>query len=231
MRLFTVCVLCFFSTMIVQPAAPAQVDSPAPPTVSTPHDSGVFEVLREVPDDPYVPNVPPGQRSTTSPAAIQVRNGFTSIQVHVDMWGLRGGQFGNVAWYEIATRDGLLPVPADWLGNPMTGAGLFGEERFTCARQRGVPWKRGKDFLAGAPLPFLGLATQPEYYTQIDVVLGILGTVRFGFNPGELIDFILGWSTLDIYRDDSKTLSSIQTAHDRRPPAPVGPDVVPKETE
>jgi len=28
------------------------------------------------------------------------------------------------------------------------------------------------------------------------------GTVRLGFNPGELLDFILGWTTIDIYGDD-----------------------------
>ena len=125
--------------------------------------------------------------------------------VNVDMWGLRGGDFGDVTWYETFTRDGLFPVPADWVGNPMAGSGLFGEERFAYEWRRGVTRQRGKDFLAKAPLPVLGLSKQPEYYTQIEVVLGILGTVRLGLNAGELVDFILGWTTLDIYRDDWKT--------------------------
>jgi hypothetical protein len=40
------------------------------------------------------------------------------------------------------------------------------------------------------------------YYTQIEVVAGALGGLRLGFNPGELVDFLLGWATLDIYNDD-----------------------------
>ncbi len=27
-------------------------------------------------------------------------------------------------------------------------------------------------------------------------------TLGLGFNPGELLDFILGWTTLDIFKDD-----------------------------
>ena len=41
-----------------------------------------------------------------------------------------------------------------------------------------------------------------SYFTQIDIVAGLGGTIKLGFNPGELLDFILGWATLDIYRDD-----------------------------
>jgi hypothetical protein len=29
-----------------------------------------------------------------------------------------------------------------------------------------------------------------------------LQNVRCGFNPGELLDFILGWTTIDIFKDD-----------------------------
>lgn len=40
------------------------------------------------------------------------------------------------------------------------------------------------------------------YLTQIEVSTGIGGTLRFGFNPFELLDFILGWTTIDIFSDD-----------------------------
>ena len=65
-----------------------------------------------------------------------------------------------------------------------------------------MPNKRGKGFLAKAPLPILGVANQPEYYTQVEVVIAIIGSLRLGFNPGELLDFLVGWTTLDIYGDD-----------------------------
>ena len=41
------------------------------------------------------------------------------------------------------------------------------------------------------------------YYTQCEVAVGtFFPSIRLGFNPGELLDFILGWTTIDIFRDD-----------------------------
>lgn len=112
---------------------------------------------------------------------------------NVDMWGLRGGQFGDVAYYETYTRDFLLPWPSD---------GLFGEERYEYQFVRGLPKRRGKDYIAKSRIPLIGTANQSEYYTQIEVVVAIGGSLRVGFNPGELLDFLLGWTTVDIYEDD-----------------------------
>ncbi len=53
--------------------------------------------------------------------------------------------------------------------------------------QREDPWSRGHLYRL----------------TQIEVAVGLGYSFRFGFNPGELLDFILGWTTLDIYDDDS----------------------------
>jgi hypothetical protein len=41
-----------------------------------------------------------------------------------------------------------------------------------------------------------------SYYSQIEVAGGFIGTFRVGFNPGELLDFFLGWGGIDIYNDD-----------------------------
>ena len=43
-----------------------------------------------------------------------------------------------------------------------------------------------------------------HYYTQVEAAAGLLliPSVRLGLNPGELIDFVLGWTTLDIFQDD-----------------------------
>ena len=41
-----------------------------------------------------------------------------------------------------------------------------------------------------------------SYYTQMEIVAAMGGSLRLGFNPGELLDFLLGWTTLDIYSDD-----------------------------
>ena len=40
------------------------------------------------------------------------------------------------------------------------------------------------------------------YWTQIEIQAALGLSLRLGFNPGELLDFILGWTTMDIYNDD-----------------------------
>ncbi len=40
------------------------------------------------------------------------------------------------------------------------------------------------------------------YYTQVEAVLAIGGGFRVGVNPGELLDFLLGFTTLDLFGDD-----------------------------
>ena len=48
-----------------------------------------------------------------------------------------------------------------------------------------------------------GKFVSPHYYTQIEVSAGVAGGVKVGFNPGELLDFVLGWFGLDIFSDDA----------------------------
>ena len=40
------------------------------------------------------------------------------------------------------------------------------------------------------------------YFTQIDITAGAYYGIRFGVNPGEFIDFLLGWLKIDLYNDD-----------------------------
>jgi hypothetical protein len=67
--------------------------------------------------------------------------------------------------------------------------------------------ERNKCFRSGimplpSPLTLFELPKTPYYYTQLEVAVGVGGTLRLGFNPGEVLDFLLGWTTLDIFRDD-----------------------------
>lgn len=88
----------------------------------------------------------------------------------------------------------------------------FGVEGFSLANDL-----RHKSFQAGATtsgdfgeayIPFFHRvrssdhSTNFSYYTDIQVVLAVGGSIRIGFNPGELLDFLLGWFTIDIYDDD-----------------------------
>ena len=40
------------------------------------------------------------------------------------------------------------------------------------------------------------------YWTEVEAVVGVGGSLRLGLNVGEFIDFLLGWTTLDIFGDD-----------------------------
>lgn len=125
--------------------------------------------------------------------------------------GLRGGTF------QLIETDWQYPLPL-----PYTDANdrpeMYGAYDFSifCIQNFGSMYmqtdERKKSYRAGVQLSKeLGLfllqfpheGSSPAYYTDIELVAGgpFLG-IRFGFNPGELLDFLLGWTTLDIYGDD-----------------------------
>lgn len=55
-----------------------------------------------------------------------------------------------------------------------------------------------------------GPTLNAAYWTQPEAVLAIGPSFRLGFNPGELIDFILGWGCIDVYGDDLEAKSDAQ---------------------
>ena len=84
---------------------------------------------------------------------------------------------------------------------------LIGGESFLSCTGTGVA--RRKDFVAdnflsgGGPFVYVeGRGERPWYYTGLEAVAGAGLTFRLGLNPGELLDFVLGWTTLDIFGDD-----------------------------
>jgi len=83
------------------------------------------------------------------------------------------------------------------------GVVLWGEPFFFTTPFLAVPESRGTGRQA---LP---------YYSQCEITVGMLASFRLGFNPGELLDFILGWTTIDIYNDDLEKRKKIEqnTAH------------------
>jgi hypothetical protein len=129
--------------------------------------------------------------------------------LHVGLFGSddeRGLRLGDFAGWddEVESSDFdtfIFPPP---LG--------FGTEVYTTPQSLA----RGKVLAADSVVPcfyvFEGLE-EPEasfleiltHYTQIEASAGLGGTLRLGFNPGELLDFIFGWTTLDIFRDDLQT--------------------------
>ncbi len=130
---------------------------------------------------------------------------------HFELIGLRGGILVPIG---ASLRDS--EYFGDWYFSPPFavldrthdyGLGTTAEEEFfpdTLGRGKGI-------YIAavlGSDRPFLHpFLAEPEevgacYYTQIEALVALGPSVRAGFNPGELLDFVLGWFMIDIYGDD-----------------------------
>ncbi|HOX06911.1 MAG TPA: hypothetical protein PK280_10955 [Planctomycetota bacterium] len=134
------------------------------------------------------------------------------IFLNSDRAGLRGGEAFRLADGPLIAgdSDGVLLVffadqfdlryPAENPSRGMAaarGVRLTGDalaERHKCHRCAVVPLP--------SPLGAFMFPDSPGYYTQLEIAAGVGGTLRLGFNPGELLDFLLGWTTLDLFRDD-----------------------------
>jgi hypothetical protein len=110
----------------------------------------------------------------------------------VDKTGLRGGRLYRPTPFENAGADICIAI--------------VGLDDFNYMGRTMGP--RRKEFATTyclVPMPYRfkgGPQLNASYWTQIEVVLGVGGTLRLGFNPGELVDFTLGWFGIDIYGDD-----------------------------
>ena len=123
----------------------------------------------------------------------------SGLFVNSDYAGLRGGE-SHRFW----TDKDLLPTTFD-VELLLVSGERFDPERFDRGRDR------HKCFAASGVL-FLSFSRRFEdedwsvgdlsYYTQAEVAFGLFKTVRLGLNAGELLDFLLGWTTLDIFDDD-----------------------------
>ena len=117
------------------------------------------------------------------------------LLAEADGIGLRGGTFPDVSdnresWF--------LPLTCD-LQLFLVGMEGFDSNSSTTS-------ERHKDFATEPIGPFLSKVqkdkTAPYYYTQLETVIALGPSIRLGFNPGELLDFLLGWAGIDIFKDD-----------------------------
>ena len=100
------------------------------------------------------------------------------------------------------SSSGEARLEQNWITSRSKWTRLFGEEGFSHGLNS-VSSRRNKNVLAKSPAPIVAIGATAPYYTQIEIVAGLLLTVRAGVNPGELLDFLLGWTGIDIYGDDS----------------------------
>lgn len=120
-----------------------------------------------------------------------------------DLVGLRAGAFlsnGNDLLYN---EELYAFVPVKSLSR-WNLPHLFGAEKYSLGPSSPAT-QRGKAVLARSPLPFLAVSPYAPFYSQIEVAGGLGLTVRLGFNPGELLDFLLGLAAIDIYGDDCES--------------------------
>ncbi len=174
---------------------------------------------------------------------VKARVGFVQVGefYNSDIAGLRGGasfslsgdfrarpvfDFASTIPWPLPERCGDFPLP-------VTSAEDFESGYMPDEKIDPAATKRGKKFAAIMPvLPALTFSDCPYYYTQVEVAIGAGGTLRLGFNPGELLDFLLGWTTLDIFQDDLKAQrereAAIRTMRREKPPeAPSAPPAPP----
>lgn len=125
--------------------------------------------------------------------------GFVAVG---DKAGLRGG-----ALHPLSMSSGPGYIDSGAIGGDYS-LGVYGFEYLgmTAGKSAGP---RGKDFqtmylFVPTDESFKGgkSTLNPAYWSQIEVVVAAGLSLRVGFNPGELLDFILGWATIDIYGDD-----------------------------
>jgi hypothetical protein len=159
-------------------------------------------------------------------AGVKARVGplHLGLFANIDSWGLRGGKFSD-DWGDVADWD--LPMPSLIPMTVSTELPVFGLEV--------VPSRTSEFAGAAGHLPLiykLGVFTGPmrsderktmvlrlngehafQLYTQMELAVGLWKTARVGGNPGELVDFMLGWLRLDLYGDDRATAEATEAAN------------------
>lgn len=122
----------------------------------------------------------------------------TGLVYQKDAVGLRSGASfaSGPSWKMGANEVGGWDLQAVYFGGEMPNQGELVSER-------------GKDFDVWNMFVPTGwwetdtMAKVPcHYLTQIEVNGGAGLGLRLGVNPGELLDFVLGWATLDLFKDD-----------------------------
>ena len=127
----------------------------------------------------------------------------TGLLAESDGIGLRGGMFPDVS----DNRESFVfPRTVD------LQLIAVGDESFDSNNE--LTAQRHKDFRANSVRPLFFHRTIhescPSYYTQLDAVVALGPSIRLGFNPGELLDFLLGWGNVDIYKDDLASQKMIE---------------------
>jgi hypothetical protein len=126
---------------------------------------------------------------------------------NIDLAGVRAGRAFVNGNGLAENEDICAPYPLTGFGYRNYGAYWaresfgFGHDRF-CPEPGRVAEQRGKTVRASGPFPLVFVDRGPSYYTQMEAAAGLGVTLRLGLNPGEWIDFLVGWFRIDLFADD-----------------------------
>jgi hypothetical protein len=155
-------------------------------------------------------------------AGVKARVGplHIGLLTNLDMWGTRNGVL------LVETCGMVGGIEADSLFIPMSSGSELPTLFPVVFGVTGFPTRKCGDAGALSHVPFISLPTpteedaflpwaeQARYLSQIEVVVGVGVSGRLGVNPLELVDFVLGWTTLDILGDDTSRDFVIRVTHD-----------------
>ncbi len=137
--------------------------------------------------------------------------GFISQQ---DTLGLRGGEFFNLgdlfSSEEPPCRDVQLLIGGSEVFDTRHVTGEVRQKHFK-ARGKFIVQSPQSKIAPDIILPPTGI----EYYSQLELALGLHGAIRIGINPLEIVDFICGLATVDILNDDLGRLKGNLKFHGR----------------
>lgn len=140
----------------------------------------------------------------------------TGLLMDIGAGGLRGGEFlGASDFWPEGYRDGPCKMEVDLVG--IGGETFIGNET---ANRRGksfgamqygfFSYPVSEETLSEGQQEYFGshhvVRNPAPYFTEVEVAVDAPVGLRLGFNPGELLDFVLGWVGIDIYHDDLSKL-------------------------
>lgn len=147
-------------------------------------------------NDVFHMGIGPGIGASGRVSAVQM-----GIVSEMDFINLRGVQplhaFGKANTW--STAEMVLSGAEEFKGGPAQA--IMQQRRKTYGMDKiFMCWMRPMNNAKGtANLPH---SVSPAFYSDLEVTAGLLLAVRVGFNPGELVDFLLGFFTVDFYSDD-----------------------------
>lgn len=137
-----------------------------------------------------------------------------------ERWGLRGGEClwrDPVSSFDFSLRESMVCIVwhAEGFVPPSMERLEFWYDDYPDQRYKGF---LVKPLFGWMPVSFRNEEDEkkrlapPYYFTQLEVMAGVFGGIRVGVNPGELLDFLLGTATIDIFDDDLSARAARQTS-------------------